>query len=154
MKQKKLRSIDRCDPSCGHQGRCRFCIVPSDGRCGRLLRKGTPASTQPRLPVWPRPSELAGSDNAAVCLFLTLPRPPLRQQGDTFASPSVSRSHWQLPVEKVLGRLPGSSVDRHRRSRGSCGKTLQPVAAALNTEPTRRSGMSTAQRCVRSLPSC
>ncbi len=36
--------------------------------------------------------------------------------------------------------------------RGSCDETLLPVVAALNTEPTRRSGMLIALQCVRSPP--
>jgi hypothetical protein len=120
----------------------------------RRLPKGTPARTRPASPACRRPSAIDGSDNAAACLRPILHHPRQSQQAGTSPSLSANKSRWRVLVEKAFERSPGSSVDRRRRSRASCGAMQQPAAAASNTVLTRRSGMPTAPRCGPSLPNC
>ena len=154
MKMKKLRSDLSLRLKLRSPGRPPVLHRAERWPFWKALAEGIPARTRRQSLAWHQLSELDGSDYVAVCLHPISHQPPQSPLGGTLPSPSVSRSHWQLPVEKVFWTLPGSSVDRHRLSRGSCGETLQPAPAASNTEPTRRSGMLTAQRCVRSLPNC
>lgn len=88
-----------------------------------------------RLQACPRLSAPAGSDNVAVCLHPILPHPHPCQQGGTWPSQSVSRSHLLAPVETAFATLPANLVGPQWHADRAA---MRPKPAKLLTNPALR----------------
>jgi hypothetical protein len=146
----KRRRADRAlrSPMCS-PGRHRSHDASIDSGSGKRSRSGSQARTPPSWPACRRRSELVGSVRLVACRRSALPR----SRGATCPSPSERSSRSFVPRVVVCGRPLGGLAARRRRSRGSCGATRRPVAAAWSIGPRPRSGTPTGVPADRRWPS-